>query len=122
MLQASLAALATLVVSASFTLPVQAQTFPEGVLATGTMGPTNPPQPTLGTAINQTSMSRLLTVNSIDVSLISPDCIFYPRHKAYLAASMPRISASSHHLLSKILPTQRYELFSVFPLFRPAPV
>jgi len=64
MLQLSLAALATLVVSAPH---VYAQTFPAGVLATGTMGPTNPPEPTLGTAINQTSMSRLLSVNSVDV-------------------------------------------------------
>ena len=75
MLQASLTALATLMVSASFAPRVHAQTFPEGVLATGTMGPTNPPQPTLGTAINQTSMSRLLTVNSIDVCLSSPNCV-----------------------------------------------
>ncbi|KAF5319149.1 hypothetical protein D9619_008507 [Psilocybe cf. subviscida] len=41
-------------------------TFPPGVLGTGTMGPTNPPQPTLGTPINQNSMARLLSVNSID--------------------------------------------------------
>jgi hypothetical protein len=41
--------------------------FPPGVIATGTMGPTNPPEPTLGTPINQTSVARLLSVNSIDV-------------------------------------------------------
>jgi hypothetical protein len=47
---------------------VSAQSFYPGVVATGTQGPTNPPQATLGTAINQTSMSRLLSVNSVDVS------------------------------------------------------
>ena len=74
MLQISFAALATLVVSAP---RVYAQTFPVGVLATGTMGPTNPPEPTLGTAINQTSMSRLLSVNSIDVcSIFFPGRVF----------------------------------------------
>ncbi|KAF8196951.1 hypothetical protein BJ912DRAFT_1020896 [Pholiota molesta] len=31
------------------------------------MGPTNPPQPTLGTPINQGSMARLLSLNSVDV-------------------------------------------------------
>jgi hypothetical protein len=36
------------------------------VTATGTMGTTNPPQATMGTSINQTSDSRLLSVNSID--------------------------------------------------------
>jgi hypothetical protein len=70
MLQISFAALATLVVSAP---QVYAQTFPVGVLATGTMGPTNPPEPTLGTSITQTSMSRLLAVNSID-----DFCLFAP--------------------------------------------
>ncbi|KAF4622291.1 hypothetical protein D9613_009496 [Agrocybe pediades] len=48
-------------------------TFPVGVLGTGTMGVTNPPKPTLGTAINQTSMARLLTVNSVD-----DFCLFAP--------------------------------------------
>lgn len=52
---------------------VASATFPVGVLGTGTMGPTNPPQPTLGTAINQTSMSRLLSVNSVD-----DFCLFAP--------------------------------------------
>lgn len=43
------------------------------VTATGTMGTTNPPQATMPTAINQTSYSRLLSVNSID-----DFCIFAP--------------------------------------------
>lgn len=30
------------------------------------MGPTNPPAATLGTAINQTSYARLLSLNAID--------------------------------------------------------
>ncbi|KAG6906752.1 hypothetical protein DXG01_012282 [Tephrocybe rancida] len=51
----------------------QTVTFAEGVLATGTQGPTNPPAPTMGTAINQTSMSRLLSVNLVD-----DFCIFAP--------------------------------------------
>ena len=46
--------------------------FPAGVLATGTMGVTNPPKPTTGTSINQTSYSRLLSVNSIDVHKKTP--------------------------------------------------
>ncbi|KAF8151506.1 hypothetical protein B0H34DRAFT_131947 [Crassisporium funariophilum] len=52
---------------------VSAQNFPDGVIATGTQGPTNPPQPTLGTAINQTSMARLLSINSVD-----DFCLFAP--------------------------------------------
>lgn len=50
--------------------------FPAGVLATITMGITNPLKPTTGTPINQTSYSRLLSVNSIDVHKKTPllDC------------------------------------------------
>jgi hypothetical protein len=43
------------------------------VTATGTMGVTNPPQATMGTAINQTSMARLLSLNAID-----DWCVFGP--------------------------------------------
>jgi len=43
------------------------------VTATGTMGSTNPPQATWPTAINQTSYSRLLSVNGInDFCLFAP--------------------------------------------------
>ncbi|TFK38564.1 hypothetical protein BDQ12DRAFT_683842 [Crucibulum laeve] len=57
------------------TTPASAQNtnFPPGVLATGTQGITNPPQATMGTPINQTSMARLLSVNSID-----DFCLFAP--------------------------------------------
>ncbi|KAF8639345.1 hypothetical protein AX17_001564 [Amanita inopinata Kibby_2008] len=51
----------------------QLPNLPPGVLASGTMGVTNPPQATMATSINQTSMARLLTVNSID-----DFCIFAP--------------------------------------------
>jgi len=61
-----------LIVSSVHTV-MAATAFPPGVIATGTQGPTNPPQPTLGTAINQTSMARLLSVNSVD-----DFCIFAP--------------------------------------------
>ncbi|KAF8889234.1 hypothetical protein CPB85DRAFT_1441416 [Mucidula mucida] len=44
-----------------------------GVIATGTMGTTNPPQATMGTAVNQTSMARLISLNSVD-----DWCIFAP--------------------------------------------
>ncbi|KAJ6632185.1 hypothetical protein B0H10DRAFT_1770936 [Mycena sp. CBHHK59/15] len=54
--------------------------FPEGVIATGTQGVTNPPVPTLGTAFNQTSMARLLSVNSID-----DFCIFAPPYLANIS-------------------------------------
>ncbi|KAJ6577623.1 hypothetical protein B0H19DRAFT_1207982 [Mycena capillaripes] len=47
--------------------------FPAGVVATGTQGVTNPPVPTMPTTINQTSISRLLSVNSID-----DFCLFAP--------------------------------------------
>ncbi|KAJ7187192.1 hypothetical protein C8R46DRAFT_1059132 [Mycena filopes] len=47
--------------------------FPAGVIATGTQGVTNPPVPTLPTTINQTSMARLLSLNSID-----DFCLFAP--------------------------------------------
>ncbi|KAK8850444.1 hypothetical protein IAR55_004362 [Kwoniella newhampshirensis] len=43
------------------------------VTATGTMGTTNPPAPTMGTPINQTSYSRLLSLNAID-----DFCLFGP--------------------------------------------
>ncbi|KAJ7092395.1 hypothetical protein B0H15DRAFT_947953 [Mycena belliarum] len=47
--------------------------FPAGVIATGTQGVTNPPVPTMPTIINQNSMARLLSVNSID-----DFCLFAP--------------------------------------------
>ncbi|KAJ7659403.1 hypothetical protein B0H17DRAFT_1185523 [Mycena rosella] len=47
--------------------------FPAGVIATGTQGVTNPPVATMPTTINQTSMARLLSINSID-----DFCIFAP--------------------------------------------
>ncbi|KAJ7908896.1 hypothetical protein B0H13DRAFT_1617123 [Mycena leptocephala] len=47
--------------------------FPAGVIATGTQGVTNPPVPTIPTTINQTSMARLLSLNSID-----DFCLFAP--------------------------------------------
>ncbi|KAJ9105953.1 hypothetical protein QFC19_003287 [Naganishia cerealis] len=50
-----------------------AQSSNAQVTATGTMGSTNPPTATLGTAINQTSYSRLISANSID-----DFCIFGP--------------------------------------------
>lgn len=53
----------------------QQNNFPPGVIATGTNGPTNPPEPTLGTSINQTSMARLISVNSVD-----DFCLFAPPH------------------------------------------
>ncbi|KAF9049350.1 hypothetical protein BDZ89DRAFT_710147 [Hymenopellis radicata] len=48
-------------------------TFSEGVIATGTMGTTNPAEATLGTTVNQTSYARLISLNSID-----DWCIFAP--------------------------------------------
>ncbi|KAJ7032364.1 hypothetical protein C8F04DRAFT_1107404 [Mycena alexandri] len=47
--------------------------FPAGVIATGTQGVTNPPVPTLPTIINQNSVARLVSVQSID-----DFCIFAP--------------------------------------------
>ena len=47
--------------AAAFLAGVNAQ-----VTATGTMGTTNPAEPTLGTSINQSSFSRLISVNAID--------------------------------------------------------
>ncbi|KAJ7026986.1 hypothetical protein C8F04DRAFT_1123866 [Mycena alexandri] len=47
--------------------------FPAGVIATGTQGTTNPPTATMPTTINQNSMARLLSVNSID-----DFCLFAP--------------------------------------------
>ena len=37
-----------------------------GVVAKGKIGPTNPKKPSLGTAVNQTSISRLISINSVD--------------------------------------------------------
>lgn len=69
----TLAVLAAFLVSAPQLVSAQQTAFPPGVLATGTMGVTNPPEPTLGTPINQKSMARLLSVNSID-----DFCLFAP--------------------------------------------
>ncbi|KAJ7232160.1 hypothetical protein B0H12DRAFT_1223254 [Mycena haematopus] len=47
--------------------------YAPGVIATGTQGVTNPPTATMPTVINQTSISRLLSVNSInDFCLFAP--------------------------------------------------
>ncbi|KAJ7143340.1 hypothetical protein C8R43DRAFT_1088993 [Mycena crocata] len=56
--------------------------FPVGVIATGTQGVTNPPVPTAPTTINQTSMARLLSINSID-----DFCLFAPPDPAAIADS-----------------------------------
>jgi hypothetical protein len=84
---------ATIVGAAAMLASAQAQ-----VTATGTMGSTNPPQATAPTAVNQTSMARLLSANSVseynstfslflrsdtrstDLSILPPDdfCIFAP--------------------------------------------
>lgn len=61
---------------------VSAQSFYSGVIATGTQGATNPPQATLGTAINQTSMARLLSINSVD-----DFCLFAPPSPANISDS-----------------------------------
>ncbi|WFC98674.1 hypothetical protein MYAM1_001406 [Malassezia yamatoensis] len=37
-----------------------------GVVAKGKNGPTNPKKPSLGTSVNQTSISRLVSINSVD--------------------------------------------------------
>jgi hypothetical protein len=66
-LKLSLASLWTLLSITPYLLTAKgATTFPAGVIATGTMGTTNPPEPTLGTSINQTSVARLLSVNNVD--------------------------------------------------------
>ncbi|KAJ7171682.1 hypothetical protein C8R43DRAFT_979051 [Mycena crocata] len=62
-----------LVSSAVVSVRGASSSFPAGVLATGTQGVTNPPVPTTGTSINQTSMARLLSVNAID-----DFCLFAP--------------------------------------------
>lgn len=63
------ASTAALLLAMSSHLVSAQTTFYPGVIATGTQGVTNPPQATMGTAINQTSMARLLSVNSVDVSI-----------------------------------------------------
>ncbi|KAJ7143337.1 hypothetical protein C8R43DRAFT_1130763 [Mycena crocata] len=64
---------ALILVSASVASVNAAASFPEGVIATGTQGTTNPPVPTTGTKVDQGSMARLLSVNSID-----DFCLFAP--------------------------------------------
>ncbi|KAF9032385.1 hypothetical protein BJ165DRAFT_1410837 [Panaeolus papilionaceus] len=68
-------ALATALLLALPAMPVTAQApnLPPGVIATGTMGPTNPPAPTMGTALNQSSDARLLSINGVD-----DFCLFAP--------------------------------------------
>ncbi|KAG6807688.1 hypothetical protein H0H92_006695 [Tricholoma furcatifolium] len=73
---------AAVVLFASTRAAMAQGTFYPGVIATGTQGTTNPPEPTMGTAINQTSYSRLLSVNSID-----DFCIFAPPYLANISDS-----------------------------------
>ena len=56
-------------VSAQSSSATATTTFPEGVIATGTMGTTNPAEATLGTTVNQTSYARLISLNAIDVGI-----------------------------------------------------
>lgn len=63
--------------------------FPVGVIATGTQGTTNPPVPTMPTTINQNSMARLLSVNSID-----DFCIFAPPYLAKIPDTEVRVPLS----------------------------
>ncbi|KAJ7143339.1 putative glycoprotein [Mycena crocata] len=65
---------------ASATVASVRAAFPAGVIATGTQGVTNPPVPTMPTTINQTSMARLLSANSID-----DFCLFAPPYVADIA-------------------------------------
>ncbi|KIY67852.1 hypothetical protein CYLTODRAFT_436819 [Cylindrobasidium torrendii FP15055 ss-10] len=53
---------------------VHAQQVTEGVIATGTMGVTNPPKATMGTDVNQESESRLASINSWE-----DWCLFAPK-------------------------------------------
>ncbi|KAJ7187193.1 hypothetical protein C8R46DRAFT_1025097 [Mycena filopes] len=64
---------ALLVVASSAASARAASAFPAGVIATGTQGVTNPPTATMPTKIDQGSMARLLSVNSID-----DFCLFAP--------------------------------------------
>ncbi|KAJ9110675.1 hypothetical protein QFC19_001504 [Naganishia cerealis] len=60
-------------VAATGTIALLAQASEAQVTATGTMGTTNPPAATIGTAINQTSYARLLSLNNIhDFCLFAP--------------------------------------------------
>jgi len=77
-----LALASTLLLATTAFAQSSSTTFPEGVIATGTMGTTNPPEPTAGTSINQTSMARLLTINSIE-----DWCIFGPPSEQVIADS-----------------------------------
>ncbi|KAJ6525067.1 hypothetical protein DFH09DRAFT_175797 [Mycena vulgaris] len=65
--------LAVLLLGAVNSVRAASSSFPVGVIATGTQGVTNPPVPTMPTTINQTSMARLLSANSID-----DFCLFAP--------------------------------------------
>ncbi|GLB42719.1 putative carbohydrate-binding module family 13 protein [Lyophyllum shimeji] len=77
----SFAATALLLTSSALGVLADASFYP-GVIATGTQGPTNPPKPTLGTPVNQTSMARLLSINSID-----DFCLFAPPEKKNISES-----------------------------------
>ncbi|KAJ7450027.1 hypothetical protein B0H11DRAFT_1928413 [Mycena galericulata] len=74
--------LSSLLLGAAAVTSVRAasSSFPAGVIATGTQGVTNPPKPTAPTTINQTSMARLLSINSID-----DFCLFAPPYVANIS-------------------------------------
>ncbi len=87
-----------------------AQSFPPGVIATGTMGTTNPPQATMGTQINQTSMGRLLSVNSISVGIFNYSS---PSVKADTRNQSHRTFASLHPLIMPLLAIQKFVLWTL---------
>jgi len=70
-----------LALSAPVAMAAEDPSFP-GVVAVNPQGVTNPPAPITGTPINQTSMARLLTVNSVD-----DFCIFAPPTLANISDS-----------------------------------
>ncbi|PBK68072.1 hypothetical protein ARMSODRAFT_293836 [Armillaria solidipes] len=91
---ASSAALALAIAASS--VSAQSSTFPEGVIASGTMGTTNPAQPTLGTTVNQTSVARLLSLNSVD-----DWCIFAPPENNTIGESEVCVRGVGEELLTK---------------------
>lgn len=64
------------------------------------MGTTNPPQATMGTAINQTSDARLLSVNSIDDLYVLTPSVLWQEWRLILTAVFSDLPSQTRSLVT----------------------
>lgn len=98
------AAVATLSAQAKFTYGTASGTY-AGVVSQDANGPTNPKAPSLGTAINQTSYARLVSVNSVDdwCTFSSPDGQDIADEEAVTVAYCTQARNNARVIVSRLL-------------------